>query len=87
MDAIRLGDPAEVRRQLNELEAGFDAFQSVVGERFGAIEERQSKAEQQLADTTTRLADAVKVAQTEARMLLLAVGALAIIAIIVPLIR
>jgi hypothetical protein len=38
VDAIRLGDPAEVRRLLYELDASFSAFQKTVIERFTAVE-------------------------------------------------
>ena len=42
VDAIRLGDPAAVRREIEELDAAFTAFQSVVGERFDASERAQT---------------------------------------------
>lgn len=38
VDAIRLGDPAAVRRQIEELDAAFTAMQSVMAERFTGIE-------------------------------------------------
>ena len=43
VDAIRLGDPAAVRREIEELDAAFTAFQSVVGERFDANESAQTE--------------------------------------------
>ena len=43
VDAIRLGDPAAVRREIEELDAAFTAFQSVVGERFEASERAQTE--------------------------------------------
>lgn len=38
VDAIRLGDPAAIRRQIEELDAAFTAMQSVFGDRLTAIE-------------------------------------------------
>jgi chromosome segregation ATPase len=55
VDAIRLGDPAEVRRQLNELDAGFGAFQGLVVERLTAIESRQSALEATIVEVRRRL--------------------------------
>ncbi len=37
VDAIRLGDPAEVRRMLSELDEAFTAFQATTGERLEAL--------------------------------------------------
>lgn len=40
VDAIRAGDPAEIRRQIEELDAAFTAMQSVVGDRLTKIEQQ-----------------------------------------------
>lgn len=60
VDAIRLGDPAAVRRQIEELDAAFTALQSVMADRFAGIEASgQSLAAQievtQEAHRSTRL--------------------------------
>ena len=38
VDAIRLGDPAAVRRQIEELDATFTAMQSVTSDRFRDVQ-------------------------------------------------
>lgn len=48
VDAIRLGDPAAIRQQIEELDGAFTALQSVIGERLTAIETGQAEARQQL---------------------------------------
>jgi hypothetical protein len=48
VDAIRLGDPAAVRRQIEELDSAFTAMQAVMGERFGAIERGLAQGEELL---------------------------------------
>jgi ABC-type transporter Mla subunit MlaD len=48
VDAIRLGDPAAIRRQIEELDSAFTAMQSVMGDRFGAIEAGLSEAKTSL---------------------------------------
>jgi chromosome segregation ATPase len=48
VDAIRLGDPAAIRRQIEELDAAFTALQSVSGERLTRIEAAMARLEQQL---------------------------------------
>lgn len=42
VDAIRLGDPAEVRRMLSELDEAFTAFQATTGERLEALAKQQT---------------------------------------------
>jgi hypothetical protein len=41
VDAIRLGDPAEVRRMLSELDEAFTAFQATTGDRLEALAKQQ----------------------------------------------
>ena len=41
VDAIRLGDPAEVRRMLSELDEAFTAFQATTGERLETLATQQ----------------------------------------------
>ena len=41
VDAIRLGDPAEVRRMLSELDEAFTAFQATTGERLETLAKQQ----------------------------------------------
>lgn len=51
VDAIRLGDPAEVRRQIEELDAAFTAMQSVMADRFKGIESSNKAIAEDLAVT------------------------------------
>lgn len=44
VDAIRAGDPAQVRRQIEELDSSFTAMQSVVGEGFATVGQQQLTA-------------------------------------------
>ena len=60
VDAIRAGDPAEIRRQIEELDAAFTAMQSVVGERMSKLEEGQAA----LAVRVTEVLKALAAAQT-----------------------
>jgi hypothetical protein len=39
VDAIRAGDPAEIKRQIEELDAAFTAMQSVTGDRLAKLEQ------------------------------------------------
>jgi hypothetical protein len=48
VDAIRLGDPAAIRRQIEELDAAFTALQAVLIERLTRIEAGQSEARVEL---------------------------------------
>lgn len=87
VDAIRLGDPAEVRRQLSELDAGFTAFQATVIERLTALEARQSK---QVETMSAEFEDSLvrsRRAQMETRLGLILVAAIGLAAVAVPLIR
>ncbi len=54
VDAIRLGDPAELRRLIQELDAAFTAFQASVGERLEVIEQTESAASQQVRSLARR---------------------------------
>ena len=40
VDAIRAGDPAQIRQQIEELDSAFTAMQSVVGERLTHLEQQ-----------------------------------------------
>lgn len=45
VEAIRLGDPAAIRQEIQELDAAFTAFQSVNGDRLTSIEAALARAE------------------------------------------
>lgn len=53
VDAIRAGDPAEIRRQIEELDAAFTAMQSVVGERLTKLEQLGAALSVALNDHTS----------------------------------
>lgn len=83
VDAIRLGDPAEVRRMLSELDAAFTAYQSTVVQRLDSAEARQGELTQQfeaIARTSRR-----QVFEARLGFALLAIGIVA--AIIVAFLR
>lgn len=73
VDAIRLGDPAAVRRQIEELDASFTAMQSVMADRFGGIEASQKA----IAERLDAAASAQQSTRRESRIL----GALSILLI------
>ena len=87
VDAIRLGDPAEVRRQLSELDAGFTAFQATVVERLTKLEARQTTLADTLRGGNEESAERTKRAQLEMRLGLIVVAILAVGAIVMPLFR
>lgn len=76
VDAIRLGDPAEVRRQIGELDASFSAMQSVLSERFGSLEAGQAAA-----------AESARAARTETRIIGALTAILLIVTIVILLVR
>lgn len=78
VDAIRLGDPAAVRREIEELDAAFTAMQSVMADRFGGIEVSQKA----IAERLDAAANAQQSTRTEVRML----GALSVLLIAAVLI-
>jgi len=45
VEAIRLGDPAAIRQEISELDAGFTAFQSVMIERLTELDASLARAE------------------------------------------
>jgi hypothetical protein len=45
VEAIRLGDPAAIRQEIQELDSAFTAFQSVMVERLGVIEASVARSE------------------------------------------
>lgn len=65
VDAIRLGDPAAVRRQIEELDAAFTAMQSVMADRFKGIETVNAT----LADGLTLTQQAQRSARFESRLI------------------
>jgi len=87
VDAIRLGDPAEVRRQLSELDAGFSAFQAIVIERLTAVEGHQSTLDRTVNAATEESRAHSQRAQLEMRFGLIAVAVLALAAIVLPIVR
>lgn len=50
VDAIKAGDPAEIKRQIEELDSAFTAMQSVVGERMTQLDAKTDALSSQLAD-------------------------------------
>ena len=82
VDAIRLGDPAAVRRQIEELDAAFTAMQSVTSDRFRDVQAAQTS----LAEQLVRTQHAQRAAHMEARIgavvtVLLAVAVLVLLVI------
>lgn len=69
VDAIRLGDPAAVRRQIEELDAAFTAMQSVMVDRFTHIEAAQTSLAARFDATDSRQDAFAKSMRTEARII------------------
>jgi hypothetical protein len=80
VDAIKAGDPAEIKRQIEELDSAFTAMQSVVGDRLTDVEQQVSA----VADASS--ANAVA-ARRELRVVALILGGLIVLSILVALIR
>lgn len=78
VDAIRLGDPAAIRRQIEELDSAFTALQAVLGDRLTAIEGSTAEASQEV----TRLSGS---ARRERRILAAAILAAVVIGIVLQL--
>lgn len=78
VDAIRLGDPAAVRRQIEELDAAFTALQSVMADRFGALEASQSALGVGIESTAAAHEAGTKSARLEARI----IGAVTILLVV-----
>lgn len=101
VDAIRLGDPAEVRRQLSELDAAFGAFQATVTdgqaamidglktleERQSALEEHQSASDRTMSTALGEAHAQAARARLEMRLGLVAVALLAMLGVVLPLVR
>jgi len=87
VDVIRLGDPAEVRRQLSELDAEFGAFQATVVERLDAIEGRQAVLSTAVSTAGQLSQAASRRAQFEMRFGLIVVALIGLAAIAWPLLR
>ena len=83
VDAIRMGDPAAVRRQIEELDAAFTAMQSTVVERFGNIETSQATAGSTLETISARSRSAIR----EARIIGAATMLLIVAVVVVTLLR
>jgi hypothetical protein len=85
VDAIRAGDPAEIKRRIEELDAAFTAMQAVTVERFtkldAALDERFGAVEQALATNADATASRSSSAQRESRMLWAAVMVLIVVSI------
>lgn len=69
VDAIRLGDPAAVRREIEELDAAFTSMQSVMAERFSGIETAQGGLAAALGATHERQQASARSARVEARII------------------
>jgi hypothetical protein len=84
VDAIRLGDPAEVRRLLNELDASFSAFQKTVIERFTAADTSHAELKHAVRSVLEESRSLSRRAQFEMRVGLvgLAVLTIAVIALV-----
>lgn len=80
VDAIRMGDPAAIRRQIEELDAAFTAMQSVMGERLG-------KLEAALVASAAAAAARETIALRERRLIAAMLGVLVVVAIVVGLVR
>lgn len=78
VDAIRAGDPAEIRRQIEELDAAFTAMQSVVGDRL-------TKIEQEVAAQVVALGAHMATSRREARIIAAGLAVLMIVSIAVTL--
>lgn len=78
VDAIRAGDPAEIKRQIEELDAAFTAMQSVVGDRM-------TKLEQQGAAISAALDDHVSASRRESRIIAAGLAILVVVSIAVAL--
>lgn len=68
VDAIRLGDPAEVRRQIEELDAAFTALQSVITERLAALDASQGALSATVESTDAADRARTQSARTESRI-------------------
>jgi hypothetical protein len=87
VDAIRLGDPAAVRRQIEELDAAFTAMHSVMADRFSHIEATQTSLAAAFDATGNRQDASAKSMRTEARIIGAVTALLVALSIVLLLIR
>lgn len=87
VDAIRLGDPAAVRRQIEELDASFTAMQSVMAQRFGGIEDAQTALAATLETVGSRQEASAKAVRMEARVISMVTVLLIALAVVLLLVR
>ena len=83
VDAIRAGDPAEIKRQIEELDAAFTALQSVVGERLTRLEEQGAAISSDVAAVAIALSAHAVASRRESRIIAAVLGVLVIGSIIV----
>jgi hypothetical protein len=87
VDAIRLGDPAEVRRVLHELDGSFGAFQRTVIERFTAVEASQAELKRAVGSVLEESRSLSRRAQVEMRVGLVGLAVLVIAVIVLVFVR
>jgi hypothetical protein len=78
VDAIRAGDPAEIKRRIEELDAAFTAMQSVVGDRL-------TKLDEQGAAISAALDEHVSASRRESRIVAAGLAILVIVSVAVSL--
>lgn len=91
VDAIRAGDPAEIKRRIEELDAAFTAMQSVTAERSAALDvtlrerfdDAQRRAQEASVASLTKLARV----QLELRVSAAVIGVLVAVSIAMTLVR
>lgn len=79
VDAIKAGDPAAIKRQIEELDSAFTAMQSVVGERLTQLDAKVATLSSELVASATSQAARSSRALREARIL----GAIVVVLLIV----
>jgi hypothetical protein len=87
VDAIRLGDPAEVLRLLHELDASFGAFQRNVIERFTAVDASHAEFKRAIGSGLEESRSLSRRAQVEMRVGLVGIAMLSIAVIVLLFVR
>lgn len=87
VDAIRQGDPAAIRRQIEELDAAFTAMQSVLGERLATIEQAERDVKSAVAELRAEAASHGARAAREGRIIAAIGGVLFVVVIVLSLVR
>lgn len=86
VDAIRLGDPAAIRREIEELDAAFTAMQSVLGERLTAIDQAERDVNSAITELKAEAAARADRATREGRIIAAIGGILLVVVIVLTLI-